>query len=43
MFVGAEIPKERVGYICISYISIVDRKYYGQVYLEQCKYKIKRN
>ena len=29
IFVGAEIPKERVGYICISFISIVDRKYYG--------------
>ena len=41
-----EIPKERVEYACIACISVdsvlkVDKKYYPQVYLEQCKYKIK--
>ena len=42
-----EIPKERVEYACIACISIdsllkVDKKNYPQVYLEQCKYKIKQ-
>ena len=42
-----EIPKERNHHICISSIFIdsvlkVDNKNYPQVYLEQCKYKIKR-
>ena len=44
---GNEIPKERNRYICIAAICIgsvlkVDNKNYPQVYLEQCKYKIKR-
>ena len=47
LFDGNEIPKEKVKYICIACISIdsalkKDRKYYPQVYLEQCKYKIKK-
>ena len=47
MFDGDKIPKERVEYLCISCISIdsvlmVDKIYYGQVYLEQCKYKVKK-
>ena len=47
LFDGNEIPKEKVEYICIACISIdsalkKDRKYYPQVYLEQCKYKIKK-
>ena len=42
-----EIPKERVEYVCIACISVdsvlkVDKKNYPQVYLEQCKYKIKK-
>ena len=46
-FSGDEIPKERVACICISCISIdsvlkLDRKYYPQVYLKQCKYKVKK-
>ena len=46
-FDGGDIPKEKVEYVCISCISIdsvlkADRKYYPQVYLEQCKYKIKK-
>ena len=47
LFSENEIPKERNHYICIAAICIdsilkVDRKNYPQVYLEQCKYKIKR-
>ena len=47
LFPGDEIPKERNHYICIAAICIdsvlrVDKKNYLQVYLEQCKYKIKR-
>ena len=47
LFNGDEIPKERVQYTCISCISIdsvlrVDKKSYPQVYLEQCKYKMKK-
>ena len=38
---------ERVEYSCLACISIdsvlkVDKKYYPQVYLEQCKYKVKK-
>ena len=44
---GNEIPKERNHYICIAAICIdsvlkVDKKNHPQVYLVQCKYKIKR-
>ena len=47
MFDGDKIPEERVEYSCLAYISIdsvlkVDKKYYPQVYLEQCKYKVKK-
>ena len=47
LFSGDEITKERVEYACIACISIdillkVDKKNYPQVYLEQCKYKIKK-
>ena len=47
LFSGDEIPKERVHYVCISAICIDsvlrrDKKNYPQVYLEQCKYKIKK-
>ena len=46
-FSGYEIPKERNHYICVVAICSdsvlkVDKKNYPQVYLEQCKYKIKR-
>ena len=42
-----EIPKERNHYICIAAICIdsmlrIEKKNYPQVYLEQCKYKIKK-
>ena len=47
LFSGNEIPRERNHYVCIATIFIdsvlrVDKKNYPQVYLEQCKYKIKR-
>ena len=47
LFSGNEIPKERNHYICIAaiyvdYVLKVDTKNYPHVYLEQCKYKIKR-
>ena len=47
LFAGNEIPKERNDYICIATICvdsvlIIDKKNYPQVYLEQCKYKIKK-
>ena len=47
LFSGNEITKERSHYICIAAICIdsvlkLDKKNYPQVYLEQCKYKIKR-
>ena len=46
LFDGNEIPKERIEYICIACISIdyvlkIDKKNYPQVYLDQCKYKVK--
>ena len=44
---GDEIPKERIHYVSISAICIDsvlrrDKKNFPQVYLEQCKYKIKK-
>ena len=47
LFDGEEIPREKVEHVCVARISInsvlkVDKKYFPQVYLEQCKYKVKR-
>ena len=47
LFSGDKIPKERIHHVCIVEICIdsvlrVDKKNYPQVYLEQCKYKIKK-
>ena len=41
------IPKENIHYTCIACITIdsvmkMDEKYFSQVYLEECKYKIKK-
>ena len=46
LFSGDETPKEKNHYVCISAICIDsvlrrDNKNYPQVYLEQCKYKIR--
>ena len=47
LFSGNEISKERNHYIYIAAICIhsvlrIQKKSYPQVYLEQCKYKVKR-
>ena len=47
LFSGDEILKERIHYVCIAAICIdsllrVDKKSYPQVYLEQCKYKMRK-
>ena len=47
LFSGNEIPKERNHHICIAAICIdsvlrVGKKNYPQIYLKQCKYKMKK-
>ena len=47
LFDGDKIPEEKIEYACIACISTdsvlkVDKKNYPHVYLEQCKYKIKK-
>ena len=47
LFDGDKISEEKIEYECIPCISIdsvlkVDKKWYPQVYLEQCKYKMKK-
>ena len=46
-FLGDETPKENIHYTCIAYITIdsdmrKEKKNYPQVYLEECKYKMKK-
>ena len=46
-FIGNKIPKENVYYACIAFITIdsvmkMEKKKNPQVYLEECKYKIKK-
>ena len=46
-FRGNAVPKKGVYYTCIACISIdsiikIERKNYPQIYLEECKYKIKK-
>ena len=46
-FLGDEIPKESMHYTCIACITIdsvmrMEKKNYPQVYLEECKYKMKK-
>ena len=46
-FLGDEIPKENVHYTCIACITIdsnmrMEKKNYPQVYLEECKCKMKK-
>ena len=46
-FIGNEIPKESMHYSCIACIIIdsvmrMEKKNYLQVYLEECKCKIKK-
>ena len=47
VFSDNKIPEESVHYLCIAVINIdsvirIDKKNYPQVYLEECKYKIKK-
>ena len=46
-FSGNGVPKKNMHYTCIACITIdsvtkTNKKYYPQVYLEKCKYKIKK-
>ena len=46
-FLNNGIPKENMHYTCIACITIdsvmkMNKKYFPQVYLEECKYKIKK-
>ena len=46
-FLGNDIPKENMHYTCIACITIdsvmrMDKKNHPQVYLEECKYRIKK-
>ena len=46
-FLGNSVPKENMRYTCIAGITIdsvmkMNKKNYMQVYLEECKYKIKK-
>ena len=47
-FEGKEVSKENASYDCLSLIILdsvirVNEKYYHQTFLEECKYKIKKN
>ena len=46
-FLGNDMPKENMHYTCIACITIdsvmrMEKKNYPQVYLEECKYKIRK-
>ena len=46
-FLGNGVPEENMHYTCIACITIdsvmrIDKKYHLQVYLEECKYKVKK-
>ena len=46
-FLGNGVPKENMHYTCIACITIdsvmkMGKKYFPQVYLEECRYKIKK-
>ena len=46
-FLGNGVPKENMHYACIACITIdsvmkMGKKYFPQVYLEECKYEIKK-
>ena len=46
-FLGSKVPKENMHYTCIACITIdsvmrIEKKNYPQVYLEECKYRIKK-
>ena len=46
-FWGGDVPKENMRYTCIARITIdsvlrINKKNHPQVYLEECKYKVKK-
>ena len=46
-FLGNNLPKENTYYTCIACITLdsvlkINKKNYPQVYLEECKYKVKK-
>ena len=46
-FLGNEVPKENMHYTCIAHITIdsvmgIDKKKHLQVYLQECKYRVKK-
>ena len=46
-FLGNDVPKENMHYTCIAYITTdsvmrIYQKNYPQVYLEECKYRMKK-
>ena len=46
-FLGNDLPKENMYYTCIACITVdsvikMNKKNYPQIYLEQCKYKVKK-
>ena len=46
-FLGNDVPKENMHYTCTACLTIdsvmtIDKKNYPQVYLEECKYKIRK-
>ena len=46
-FLGNDIPKENMNYTCIASITIdsvltIDKKNHPRVYLEECKYRLKK-
>ena len=46
-FLGDEVPKENKHYTCIACITIdsvmrMEKKNYSKIYLEECKYKMKK-
>ena len=47
-FQDKEVPKENASYDCLPFITLdsvvrVNKKYYPQTLLEECKYKIRKN
>ena len=46
-FLNNDVPQENMNYTCIACITIdsamkMDKKYFPQVYLEECKYRVKK-
>ena len=47
-FQGKKVPKENASYKCLSLITLdsvvrVNKKYYPETFLEECKYVIRKN